>query len=188
VRRYVLDANVVYSSLLRDVLIRLALRGALELRFSERILDETFGNLAVNRPDLSSTRLERTRRLLATFADEVVVTGYEHRAEDLDLPDPDDRHVLAAAIECGADGIVTFNLDDFPAAVTTEWGIEVLHPDVLLAALHDAEPSEVCDVLAKIARDTHKPHLEPAQLVDALDKLGLPRSAGRLRNDAEHGG
>jgi predicted nucleic acid-binding protein len=57
------------------------------------------------------------------------VTGYENLIENLTLPDPDDRHVLAAAIRCNADAIITSNLKDFPEQTLSSYGIDVIHPD-----------------------------------------------------------
>ncbi len=58
-----------------------------------------------------------------------LVTGYESLITSLSLPDKDDRHVLAAAIRCGADSIVTFNIKDFPKSSLEPYGIEALHLD-----------------------------------------------------------
>ena len=67
-----------------------------------------------NRPDLSRQQLERTRLLMNENARDALGAGYQPLIAALELPDPDDRHVLAAAIKCGADLILTFNLDDVP--------------------------------------------------------------------------
>jgi hypothetical protein len=61
-----------------------------------------------------------------------LVTGYEPLIEGLTLPDPNDRHILAAAIRCGAQIIVTLNLKDFPADVLDPYGVEAMHPDEFL--------------------------------------------------------
>ena len=63
---------------------------------------------------------------------DAVVTGYEPLIGSLHLPDPDDRHVLAAAIRARAQIIVTFNLNDFPAEVLADWDVEARHPDDFL--------------------------------------------------------
>jgi hypothetical protein len=60
---------------------------------------------------------------------DALVTGYEDLIPGLQLPDPDDRHVLAAAIRGHADVIVTMNLRDFPSDTIGSFGIEVQHPD-----------------------------------------------------------
>ena len=94
----VYDANVLYPSTLRDVLIRVGLARLVQPKWTERILDEVFRNLRTNRPDLEPSRLDRTRRLMNDAIRDVTVTGYEYLIDQLELPDPDDRHVLAAAI------------------------------------------------------------------------------------------
>ena len=76
----------------------------------------TNGSQAVlrNRQDLKREQLDRTRELMDQAVPDCLVSGYEGIEATLALPDPDDRHVLAAAIKCGAGTIVTYNLKDFP--------------------------------------------------------------------------
>ncbi|MBI2570455.1 MAG: PIN domain-containing protein [Candidatus Schekmanbacteria bacterium] len=78
-------------------------------------VSECFRAIRENRPDLSEERLDRTRSLMEQAIPDCSVTEYEPLFSSLSLPDPDDRHVLAAAIRAGAQVIVTFNLDDFPS-------------------------------------------------------------------------
>jgi predicted nucleic acid-binding protein len=108
------DANVLYPSTLRDLLIRIAQSGLVQAKWSDRILDEVFDNLKANRPDLDPARLDRTRQLMNRSVRDVLVIGYEPIQAGLNLPDPDDHHVLAAAIKAKAQVIVTRNLKDFP--------------------------------------------------------------------------
>jgi len=96
------DANVLYPSTLRDVLIRLAQTGLVQAKWTETILDETFRSLHANRPDLDETRLQRTRTLMNLAVRDAVVMGYEPLIGSLHLPDLEDRHVLAAAIRARA--------------------------------------------------------------------------------------
>lgn len=118
------DANVLYPSTLRDLLIRIAQAGLVQGKWSARILDEVFDNLCENRPDLDATALNRTRALMMTAVRDCMVSGYESLIPVLELPDPDDRHVLAAAIRVRAQVIVTDNQKDFPAETLSEWDIE----------------------------------------------------------------
>jgi len=108
------DANVLYPNSLRDLLIRLAQAGLVQAKWTDQILDETFRNLKLHRPDLDAAKLDRTRELMNRAIRDVVVTGYEPLIEVLDLPDAGDRHVLAAAIKANAQIIVTENTKDFP--------------------------------------------------------------------------
>lgn len=124
----VYDANVLYPSTLRDVLIRVGLARLAYPKWTDQILDEVFRNLRANRPDLDPARLDRTRRLMNDAIRDVTVVGYEHLIDQLDLLDADDRHVLAAAIHAEAQVIVTRNLRDFPADRLSTWGVEAQHP------------------------------------------------------------
>lgn len=128
----VYDANVLYPSTLRDVLIHVSLTTLVQAKWSEQILEETFRNLKADRPDLDPVRLDRTRELMRTAVRDCLVTGYEPLINAVKLPDPDDRHVVAAAVRARAQVIVTFNLDDFPAAALAPWDLEAKHPDDFL--------------------------------------------------------
>jgi predicted nucleic acid-binding protein len=108
------DACVLYPAHLRDLLVRIANTGIVRARWSERILDECFRSIKENRADLSDAALARTRALMCEAVPDCLVTGHEHLVEGLDLPDSDDRHVLAAGIRANAQALVTFNLKDFP--------------------------------------------------------------------------
>ena len=78
-------------------------------------------NLAANRPDIPSEKLIRLRRLMNRAVPDVLVDGYEPLIEALKMPDPGDRHVLAAAIKCRAQLIVTSNVKDFPVHLGQRW-------------------------------------------------------------------
>jgi predicted nucleic acid-binding protein len=109
----VYDACVLYPNVLRDLLIRVAIGHKVRAHWTDQILDEVFENLIENRPDLDRVRLARTRVLMGKALPDAKVTGYESLVPALELPDPDDRHVLAAAIRAGAQMIVTSNLKGF---------------------------------------------------------------------------
>ena len=110
----VYDANILYPAPLRDLFIRLAQAGLVRARWTETIHDEWLRNVLKDNPQLSPERLARTRTLMNEAVRDCLVTGYEELIDSLTLPDPDDRHVLAAAIRAGAGVIVTYNLDGLP--------------------------------------------------------------------------
>lgn len=174
----VYDANVLYPSTLRDVLIRAGVARLVRPRWTEQILDEVFRNLLANRPDLDPKRLQRTRQLMDGSIRDVRVTGYEHRVSGLELPDLDDRHVLAAAIHAGAQKIITNNLRDFPAVRLDPWGISAENPDDFLSGLHEDDPQALCKVVAAIADAWGT-----ADVGDVLRSLDAdaPRASGLLR-------
>src|ERR1051326_3804740 len=95
----VYDSCVLYPAPLRDLLIRLAQTGLYRARWTDTIHEEWIKNLLEARPDLPRAQLERTRQLMNAAVRDCLITDYEERIDSLTLPDPDDRHVLAAAIE-----------------------------------------------------------------------------------------
>ncbi|MEQ8849158.1 hypothetical protein [Botrimarina sp.] len=97
------------------------------------------------------------------------------------LPDPGDRHVLAAAIRTRASVIVTFNLDDFPASSLAKYGLEAEHPDEFITHLLGLNPAAVCGA-AKAQRAALKnPPKTVDEFLDALAKQRLPETVSRLR-------
>ena len=177
----VYDANVLYPSVLRDVLIRIAAAGMVQAKWTEAILDETFRNLKANRPDISPDSLDRTRNAMKGAVRDCLVVGYEPLVDAVELPDPDDRHVLAAAIRAKAQAIVTFNLKDFPSEALIAWDVEAIHPDAFLEAQIDLNPQIVYGVLQRIADSCRKPPLTVADLLERLERTGLVASAAALR-------
>jgi predicted nucleic acid-binding protein len=140
----VLDACVLYPAGLRSLMMWLAVHDLIRPKWSEQIHEEWMRNLLNDRPDLTREKLERTRQLMDQHGGDCLVTGYEHHLSALALPDSNDLHVLAAAISCGAEAIVTWNLQDFPnRQVTEKYGIEVLTPDQPLLQLLAINQSQV---------------------------------------------
>ncbi len=177
----VYDACVLFPAALRDLLMRVAVAGLVHARWSERILDECFENIARQRPELSTASLGRTRQLMNLALEEPLVVGYEPLIETLKLPDPDDRHVLAAAIHARAQTIVTWNLKDFPVAALSPHGVLALDPDEFVHDLVDLAPAGVVQVVAEQAAALRSPPHTLSQLLDKLHRNGLTRSVVRLR-------
>ena len=108
----VYDACVLYSASLRDILLWLGYAELACPLWSEKIHEEWMRNLLKNRPDLLPKRVERTRQEMDTRFPNSSIRGYEPLIPTLELPDPNDRHVLAVAIFAEAKYIVTTNLND----------------------------------------------------------------------------
>ncbi len=114
-----------------------------------------------------------------------LVEGYEALIPGLTLPDPDDRHVLAAAICAGAKVIVTFNLSDFPSEVLQPLRIEAQHPDEFITRLLDLAPDTVC-AAAKRQREALKtPPKTVEEHLATLARHSLPQTVLRLQALAE---
>ncbi|GAA2157711.1 PIN domain-containing protein [Pedococcus bigeumensis] len=177
----VYDANVLYPSTLRDLLIRIAQTGLVQAKWTDQILDEVFTNLRANRPDLDPARLDRTRDLMNRAVRDCRVTGYESLIEGLPLPDPDDRHVLAAAIRARAQVIVTNNLADFPADALQTWDIEAKSPDDFVLDQLDLNRDAVYGAVQRIADSWTNPPGTVADIIAALERDGLVQSAAALR-------
>ncbi|MFQ6145541.1 PIN domain-containing protein [Streptomyces seoulensis] len=178
----VYDANVLYPSTLRDVLIRVAQAGLVQAKWTDQILEETFRNLKKNRPDLDPEKLDRTRERMSGAIRDVLVKGYEPLIDVVDLPDPDDRHVLAAAIRAKAQVIVTSNLKHFPADKLSAWDVQAVHPDAFIEAQVDLSPRLVYGVLTQIADGWKKPpNAVVADVIASLEREGLVASVAALR-------
>jgi hypothetical protein len=176
----VLDANVLYSAMLRDLFMRLAVGFVFQPKWTPAIHDEWIRNVLQNRPDLTRAQLERTRMLMEQWGGDWQVGEYEHLIPTLDLPDADDRHVLAAAIAGEVPNIVTFNLFDFPQSALSPYGIRALHPDVFLTELW-ASMQEAFVAAIRVHRTALKnPPRTPDDYLARLIENGLHNTATHL--------
>ncbi len=162
--------------------MQLALTGAYRARWSDQIHDEWTRNVLKNRPDLTSAQLDRTVELMNRAAPDCLVKDYEPLVKGLDLPDEDDRHVLAAAIKCGASVIVTYNLRDFPTEFLKCYEIEALHPDVFLSDIWDLDQAAVLEAARRQRASLKNPIHTPRELLDTLLKQQLPEFVSHLSN------
>jgi len=174
------DSCVLYPAPLRDFLMWLALSGRFRARWSAAIHEEWTRNLQQNRPDISAKQIERTVALMNAAVPDAMVTEYEMLIDGLELPDPDDRHVLAAAIRCNASVIVTFNERDFPAASIAPFGIEAQHPDAFVDYLFDLDPAAVVGAARKQRSELRAPTINVDEFLNMLQRQGLARTARHL--------
>ncbi len=114
----VFDACILYPFHLRNSIVQAAVDRLVEARWTDEIHDEWIRNLAADTPTIPIERLRTTRRLMNDALPGATISGYEDLVPTVSLPDPDDRHVVAAAIAAGATIILTWNLKDFPATVS----------------------------------------------------------------------
>jgi predicted nucleic acid-binding protein len=177
----ILDANVLYPATLRNLLLTLTETGLVRARWTNRILDEVFRNIRVNLPDLPAHRLDRTRALMETAIRDCLVTGHEQLETVITLPDPDDRHVVAAAIRSHASVIVTMNLKDFPEESLAPWGIEARHPDDFLIDQFHLDPIGVHKVVQRITDEARNPAMTVDDVLDTLERTGMVSFAALMR-------
>lgn len=153
----------------------------MQAKWTDEILDETFRSISRQRPELEADRLLRTRAMMCAAVPDCLVTNYQDLVDALTLPDPDDRHILAAAIRSGAQAIVTFNLRDFPEDALAPYAIEALHPDDFVLDCLDLAPGMVLAALQRQVQALRNPPRTLADLLDTLEGNGLPRSMARVR-------
>ena len=180
-----LDACVLYPAQLRDLLLRTAISDLYKARWTDQIHDEWIRSLRKNRQDISLERLARTRELMNTSVPDCLVNGYEPYISELNLPDPDDRHVLAAAIRCQAGVIVTFNLRHFPEDMVSKYGISIQHPDEFLSHIFDLRPAVMCSAIKGMRQTLVSPPKTVSELLNDLLKVGLPRTVNLLETMQE---
>jgi predicted nucleic acid-binding protein len=174
------DASVLYPAPLRDLLMHLAGTELFRARWTDAIHDEWIESLLRDRKDLTREKLERTRNLMNQAVLDCLVEGYEELIEGLTLPDPDDRHVLAAAIRARADVIVTANLRDFPETVLARYGMEAQHPDDFVHYLVDLAPDPVCRAVKAHREQLKNPPKTVEEYLDTLRRVSLPKTASAL--------
>jgi predicted nucleic acid-binding protein len=174
------DACVLYPAPLRDLLMYLALTGVYRARWSGQIHDEWTRNVLKNRPDLAPDQVDRTVEAMNRAVPDCLVKDYEPLVQGLDLPDEDDRHVLAAAIKCGASVIVTYNLKDFPDKALKCFEIEALHPDVFLSDIWDLDQAAVLEAVQRQRAALKNPKYTARELLDTLLKQRLPETVKHL--------
>jgi predicted nucleic acid-binding protein len=175
------DANVLYPAELRNLLMHLALIGLFRAKWSADVHEEWISNLLKKRPGLTRDKLERTRMSMDKHAVDALVTDYEEPIPGLQLPDPDDRHVLAAAIRGHADVIVTMNLRDFPSDILGPFGIEVQHPDEFVVHLLDLAPGAVAAAAQNHRQSLKHPPKTVAEYLETLERQGLSHTVSVLR-------
>lgn len=177
----VYDANILYPAPLRDLFIRLAQAGLVQAKWTEAIHDEWMRNLLKNKPELTLARLARTKGLMNDAVRDCLVSGYESWIDSLTMPDPDDRHVLAAAIQAHANVIVTYNLRDFPQSILSQHNMEALHPDDFLCELFDATTASVLAAVKRQREGLRNPPKKVEELLAILENQGLTHFVVRLR-------
>lgn len=145
------DACLFYPAALRDLLVELARTGMFRARWTTRIHMEWVHALCRDRRDLDRDRLQRVAALINMAVPDCLVSGFESLEDELlDLPDVNDRHVLAAAVHCRAHEIITFNLSDFPEPILRRYGVRATHPDAFVKSLLGLDAEGVCRSIQRI--------------------------------------
>ena len=171
--------------------MRLALKDLYQAKWTKDIHREWITSLLRNRPDLKLTQLEAIQKKMDMHVRDCLVEGYEKIINKITLPDPDDRHVLAAAIRAKAQIIVTFNLSDFPQKIIKNYGIKALHPDQFLTMLFEIDHPSVIQTIQETRLSLKNPPKNASEYLHILEQtIRCPKtrvmSAMRLLRAVEH--
>jgi predicted nucleic acid-binding protein len=177
----ILDACVLYPAPLRDLLLSLAVSGIYQARWTRIIQDEWIRKLSDHRPDLRQEALERTASLMNAAIKDSIVENFEHLIDALVLPDPNDRHVLAAAIASQATTIVTFNTKDFPASCA----VPATHPDNFLTSQYAMYPRATLEAIGRLRQRLRNPPKTAQQIISTYALQGLPKFCEILRGSTD---
>jgi predicted nucleic acid-binding protein len=179
----VLDTCVLVPIALADTLLRIAERELYRPLWSDRILREAIDVVTRIHPEIPSGKIAKRFAVINENFEDARIEGWEDLEAAITLPDPDDRHVVAAAVRGRADAIVTANTRDFPPQALDQLNIEVIHPDDFLLSQLDLAPRVILDILREQASQTKRPPLTPVDLIARLARAGAPGfadEAGRL--------
>jgi predicted nucleic acid-binding protein len=176
----VLDACVLYSASLRNFLLTLAGAKLFEPFWTEEIRDEWIRSLLLKRPNLKEKQ-ERTRRKMDLHFPNAFVRGYESIIPTLALPDPKDRHVLAAAIHAKAECIVTFNLKDFPESALAPCQVKAISPDNFVLSMIEYNAKVFIETVARHRAGLSRPPQTADEYLIKLAKQRLPKTVAFLR-------
>lgn len=186
IKSVVLDANVLYPAPLRDFLLSLAFRQLFMPKWSDIIQYEWTSNLLLNRTDLTENQLNRTVKLMNTAFPEANVEDFEHLTNELELPDENDRHVLAVAIASKSNIIITQNLKDFPDTYLHTFQIEALSPDDFILNLIKEQQELVLLALKDMQNRLKNPPLSILEILETLQRNGLKGTVLQLKGILEN--
>ncbi|UZN04213.1 PIN domain-containing protein [Cellulomonas sp. S1-8] len=177
----VLDANVLVPVALADTLLRAAEAGLYRPLWSARILAEVRSAILRVHPGLDPRRVDVRLHAMNLAFDDALVEGWQPLVEGIELgADPDDRHVVAAALRGGAEAVVTANVQDFPAAAMSALGLHTVSPDDFLLDLADLDEETMVRVIREHAQAKTWPPMTSTQVLDALARAGVPAFARHL--------
>ena len=165
--------------------MQLATANLFRARWTDQIHEEWITSLLKNRADLKSEQLERTKELMNRAVLDCLVSGHEYLIPTIELPDPNDRHVVAAAIRAGANAIVTANLNDFPPHALAPHDIEAIHPDDFITYQTDLNEAAVVTAAQICRRRLKGPEKSVDQYLGILLAQPLPKTVAFLKGYAK---
>lgn len=182
-----IDASVLAGALKRNVVLSLAEAGFFRPRWSAQILDEVeraIGGILRRRDDADPEgRAKRHRLQIEAAFPDACVDNFDSLIAGLTLPDPDDRHVLAAAIRTSASVLVTDNGKDFPTDVLQSFAIQRVDTDAFVADILDLDPVAAVSALRTMRKRFARPEIDAETLIRKLEAVGLTSTANLLLDE-----
>lgn len=180
-----LDANVLHPAFLRGALLWFADERLFRPGWSADVMREWRESLKRKRQDLTDDKLDVMQGVMAEQFPEAEIDGYDALISALQLPDENDRHVLAAAIVGKCHGIVTANLKDFPVGYVSSFNIEVIHPDDFIVNIIDLHPSRALAACKRHRAAMSKSAPTADEYLERFEACGLIQAHGRLLEHKE---
>lgn len=184
-----IDACTLASTLKRNLLLSLAEAEFFRVRWSEKVLNETEAAIAKilagkDAPD-PSERAARARRAMEDAFEEALVAEYElFLPACIGLPDPNDAHVVAAALKTQAATIVTENLSDFPDEHLLSLNLEAKSADAFIADTIALDPGKAVAAIRKMRERFKRPEKTADVLLLDMEAAGLTQTVDVLRPHA----
>ncbi|KFI47915.1 PIN domain-containing protein [Bifidobacterium biavatii] len=176
-----LDANIFVVKWVNDVILSLGDAALCELSWSRRVLDEARDPLK-RLCMLDDDAITRYFQAMNRAFPQAMTDGWEPLEDTVVLPDPDDRHVVAAARQAGAELIVTFNIKDFPSSALNGIGLAAVTPDAFLTRLIDEYPEETLRVVTMLVSSKKRPPRTMQEEIQHLANTGCPLFASRVQS------
>ena len=176
-----LDACVLVPIGLTNVILTAAEHNLTQPYWSPAVVDEAVRAISDIRPGLGEDRIRRRFTAMDAAFPGASVTAGTSTLNDYDFPDPDDKHVVAAALVASAQTIVTANTKDFPKPLMHRLGLSVMTPDELLLALLDEDAEAMTSVVVEVAEALQNPKRTTDDLLISLHLAGAPRFSAEVR-------
>ncbi|KUP92296.1 RSP_2648 family PIN domain-containing protein [Tritonibacter horizontis] len=177
--KLLLDTCVLYPTVMREMLLGAAALGHFTPLWSDRILGE-WARAALKLGPAGAAQAEAEIALLRAAWPGAVVAPHAGLSARLWLPDPNDIHVLAAAVSGHADAIVTLNAKDFPRNLLSEEGLDRLGPDQLLYEIWLKDRDGMAALADKVLAEANRLSGQGWEMRPLLKKARLPRIAKAL--------
>ncbi|MFI7418416.1 PIN domain-containing protein [Nonomuraea sp. NPDC049684] len=181
--RVFVDTNVLFPFSLMDLMLAMTEDAVRTWVWSDHLLSE-WERVIVREQHRSAHSAARIGAVIREFFADSRVSedDYKHLIDQMEGPDLDDRHHMAAAMAGRARILVTWNVTDFPASFLGRHGVSVSTPDAYLRSLLNRSPREVLGVLARMAAGKRRPPMTIRDVLAALDKAGVPGFARGAEN------